>query len=284
MSKKSKTKIDTVSNFGQYSSHWLQKKIWTFCNYHKFTQKRRRWLRKKIASYFPGPFDVILDKMNFRLYPLDNHSDKFMFSRSSFHEFGELKKLSELFKPGMVFVDIGANIGCYSIYLGTKNPKAKAIIALEPHPKTYKKLVNNIKVNSLSAVRCLNLACGAKKGTEKLWSEGGRNAGTNSLKAESMKKTSSYDLVTTMTLQEILEHEKIARVDIIKVDIEGYEDQAIWPFINSAPDSMLPKHLLIEVAHSHLWTAELFKVLKEKKYKLIMDTNLNHLYERVTVI
>ena len=281
MPKKSKNNIDTLSQFGQYSSHWLQKRIWFFCNYYKFPQKRRRWLRKKVAKYFPGPFDVVIDKMNFRLYPLDNHSDKYMFSRSSFHEFDELKKLSELFKPGMVFVDIGANIGCYSVYLGTKNPNAAAIIALEPHPETFKKLVNNIEANSLSSVRCLNLACDAEKGKKKLWSQGGRNAGTNSLKAESMKKTSSYDLVTTMPLQEILENEEISRVDILKIDIEGYEDQVLWPFIKSAPESILPKYLLLEVVHNHLWTAELFKLLKDKNYVLTMDTNLNHLYERL---
>lgn len=65
------------------------------------------------------------------------------------------------------FVDIGANIGKYAIYAGSKGNK---IIAIEPEPRNFNLLKRNIKLNGLENNSILfNGACLDKNGTARLW-------------------------------------------------------------------------------------------------------------------
>ena len=80
------------------------------------------------------------------------------------HEFPDMGFLLHFLRPEDLFVDIGANVGSYTILacsaVGTKG------VAFEPVPSTYKRLVENMRLNHLDEkVKCVNKGVGAQKGT-----------------------------------------------------------------------------------------------------------------------
>lgn len=74
------------------------------------------------------------------------------------HEAEEVYRLQELdLQPGAVILDIGAHVGVVSCYLSKRFPQAR-IIAYEPHPDNFKRLVRNLDVNECYNVECYPLA------------------------------------------------------------------------------------------------------------------------------
>ena len=67
---------------------------------------------------------------------------------------------------------------------------------------------------------------------------------------------------------------------MLKIDIEGFEDQALAPFFDSADESLWPTHVLIEIAHQHIWQRDLMAMLAERGYAEIFRTEENRLLTR----
>jgi len=119
------------------------------------------------------------------------------------------KRLKE--KNDLYFVDVGANIGSYSILLSdlTKN-----IIAIEPHPKTNFQLKMNFKLNEIDENQIHQLAIGASN-KEVFFSNFNQESSINKV------SNSKSDLkVTQKSLDTILD---LSKEYIFKIDVEGYE-------------------------------------------------------------
>lgn len=115
-------------------------------------------------------------------------------------------------------VDLGANIGLTSIFLSTKYPNSK-VYALEPHLGNYEMLRENISINALENIKTLRLA---------LWHEAGDVTLANDFAdqrewANRISDTSSGTSVPANTLDFICKREKIEKIDVLKIDIEGAE-------------------------------------------------------------
>ena len=68
-------------------------------------------------------------------------------------------------KEGDKVIDIGANIGAVTLESATKIKEPGIIYSIEPHPRIYKYLVGNIKLNNLTNVHAYNIALGKENGT-----------------------------------------------------------------------------------------------------------------------
>ena len=134
----------------------------------------------------------------------------------------------EFMVDGDVFVDAGAHIGKYSIML---SPRFKKVIAVEANPINFQMLVENIQLNHAYNVKPIQRA---------LWYEDDKtlelftpevNFGGASLKREfiEMQRWSIiYRIqVRTITLNTLLEREDVRYVDLMKLDIEGAEYEAL---------------------------------------------------------
>jgi FkbM family methyltransferase len=111
----------------------------------------------------------------------------------------------------LYFVDVGANIGSYSILLAdlTKN-----IIAIEPHPKTNLQLKMNFKLNEIDENQIYQLAIGASN-KEVFFTSFNQESSINKV------SNSKSDLkVTQKSLDTILD---LSKEYIFKIDVEGYE-------------------------------------------------------------
>src|SRR5499427_10642972 len=93
----------------------------------------RRLVTMRLA-YPDGALDVIRWGLQVRLHPRDNGCEKNLLFTPQMFEPVELRALAAaLARPGATFVDIGANVGLWSLYAASIAPDA-TIIAIEPEP------------------------------------------------------------------------------------------------------------------------------------------------------
>jgi FkbM family methyltransferase len=134
-----------------------------------------------------------------------------------------LEKLN--IKDTDLIIDIGANIGWYSLVLSSKN--SPEVISFEPTPVTYSLLKENIELNGKKNVHAYNVAVSdkAEKLTLHLYKD--YNPGRNSfIKQKNSISTSEVD---TIRLDSFLKEKRMDErtVKLIKIDIEGYEYTAM---------------------------------------------------------
>ena len=77
----------------------------------------------------------------------------------------EILLFEQFLKPGMVVLDVGANIGCHTVYFSKKVGKAGAVVAFEPQRIVFQTLCGNVALNSLVNVVCKPAAAGDAPGT-----------------------------------------------------------------------------------------------------------------------
>jgi FkbM family methyltransferase len=125
----------------------------------------------------------------------------------------------ELLREGMNIIDIGAHIGVYTILAAEKVGESGKVIAIEPEPKNYGQLLENIKLNNFQNVISKNIALADHKGFGRLYLSSFLDG--HSLTAQEDKN--SYIEVPINTIDELLKELNLEKVDIIKIDAEGVE-------------------------------------------------------------
>lgn len=122
----------------------------------------------------------------------------------------------ERFNNGGVVVDLGANIGSFSIYAASFGA---TVYAVEPEPNNIIALKRNIEINNMEEkIFVLPYAIGDKKGTAVINDAGG---------GSSIKDDKPGTTVELMTLDNVFALYHIDEVDVMKIDIEGSEVETI---------------------------------------------------------
>jgi FkbM family methyltransferase len=124
---------------------------------------------------------------------------------------------------GDTVVDIGANIGCFTVMAASIVGPSGRVISIEPEPESYKLLCHNIQLNNLSNVTALNLAISDKN--ELIELHVSPNSQLTSVFAEVDKREVEGEIIMLegRTLERILDEMKINQVQLIKMDCEGSE-------------------------------------------------------------
>jgi FkbM family methyltransferase len=129
-------------------------------------------------------------------------------------------------KADSVCLDVGANIGLYSLGLSALVPQGK-VYAFEPSPSTFAHLQSNLEVNGASNVSAYNLAASDSTGTVlfhdfSYFSAGAFSSDVGSLLSSESYGSQAYE-AATVTLDEFVADQQLDRVDFVKVDVEGAE-------------------------------------------------------------
>lgn len=134
--------------------------------------------------------------------------------------------LKELVQPGDTFLDVGANIGFYSLVVATTQPKVR-VIAFEPNPKVHALLRKNVQANNLQQITCENAAMSDTVGTATLYLS--RSDHSASLKADFEESSTGSIAVPLLTLDAYLTTLKRTPATrlVIKIDVEGNEDAVL---------------------------------------------------------
>lgn len=129
--------------------------------------------------------------------------------------------LKKMLKPGDVFVDVGANIGYFSLLVANQSSQNK-IIALEPVSYLFNALKENISLNKFNNIEALNLAAGYKEETRLIYLSKTDNTGMSSFQ-QPENYSGKSETVKVVTLDSLARNLKLQKVDLIKIDVEGSE-------------------------------------------------------------
>ena len=164
------------------------------------------------------------------------------------YEYNEVTFIKKRLKAGSIFIDLGSNIGFYTLQASKLVGDNGKILSIEASPSTFALLCQNIKINDgTKNIVLLNIGVSNKK--EDLFmnvpAEDGlyRNRGDNSFLN---KPLSNRVLVPCKPLIEILEENHIQRIDGMKIDIEGFEFRVLSHFLENASKYLIPDFLIIE--------------------------------------
>ena len=141
----------------------------------------------------------------------------------------EFAFLDRVLKPGMVFVDVGANDGYYTLFAARRVGPAGRVVAAEPSSRERAHLQRNLGRNGLDNVTVVPAAIGAASGLADLHLAHGVHAGHNTLGsfAHDDVVRASLERVPIEPLDSVASRLGLPRVDFVKIDVEGAEARVI---------------------------------------------------------
>ena len=132
--------------------------------------------------------------------------------------------VKEMVRPGDVVVDIGANIGYYTLLFSELTGPGGKVLAFEPHPANCALLRKNVEANGLANVEVFERAASNRSGKARLYLDRDGGAMYHSL-IDLGERTSFLD-VDCVRLDDFLAGRE-GHLDIIKIDVEGGEGLAL---------------------------------------------------------
>lgn len=225
-----------------------------------------------------APFDVKRLGVRMRLSPYTNICEKKVLFTPQFFDPEERAILAARMRDDFRFIDVGANVGAYSLFVAGQAGRAAHILAVEPQPDIFDRLAYNIALNPFGTVKAVACAVADKPGELTLFLDP-RNSGESSVKIVGSTQAEAIR-VPAVTLLDLVRQEGFERVDAMKLDVEGAEDIILEPFFRFAPPELHPTLLIIE-ADSGQWQTDLPTLLEANDYRLLTTTRLNLVYERV---
>jgi FkbM family methyltransferase len=152
------------------------------------------------------------------------------------------KKDYGVIRKNSVIVDIGANIGTFSLYAITNG--AKKVYAIEPNSFSYETLLKNININNLEGRIVAFKAAVSDKDNEEVYIPI-RSSPYNAITSDPLADGGNLERVQTISLATLVEREGIQAIDLLKVDCEGAEYQ----IIPALPPALLGRILEIKVEY-----------------------------------
>jgi FkbM family methyltransferase len=210
-------------------------------------------MKNKIIHFFYLYFPNIYKKRYFK------HSNSITWNNfKEKNEEVELLLLNNFLKNNAVFFDVGANNGTYINYASKFTDK---IYAFEPNPELFLRLKK-----LFSKVNLFNLALSNKSGNaqfkipiinqKSLASRGTLNV---DFKEDNEENQTIFD-VKLNTLDKFVAKQKIAKIDVIKIDVEGHELEVIEGGKNTL--TALKPILIIEIEERHHQNKNIFSIIQ----------------------
>lgn len=136
--------------------------------------------------------------------------------------------LSANLRPGDCFVDIGANIGHYSLLASGIVGTSGRVVAIEAAQWIHAMLDRHVALNRRSNIRTVQVAASATRGTLRLYPGSPGNIGkTTTIGRPTAEHDRESVEVQALPLADILSEDEIATTRIIKIDVEGAELQVL---------------------------------------------------------
>jgi FkbM family methyltransferase len=138
------------------------------------------------------------------------------------YEAAELESLARFAKPGTTAVDVGANIGMYTVPLATAVGDAGTVLAFEPVPQTLEKLRSNIALNGLVNVVVVAAAAADGPGVVDL-RLANDSAYASLVRVKHDRGTGTTLAVPAVTIDQVWEERNRPTISFCKIDVEGAE-------------------------------------------------------------
>jgi FkbM family methyltransferase len=245
-----------------------------------WSSRRMAFLLRRLAirALKGAPVDAEALGARMRIFPQSNICEKRVLFMPQFFDERELSLLASRIGEGCRFVDIGANVGAYSLFVAARAGSSARILAVEPQPAVFAKLACNIGLNPFGTIKAVACAVADKAGELTLFLDP-RNEGESSMRMLRSSASNSVK-VPAVPLADLLASEGFDRVDAMKIDVEGAEDLIVEPFLASPAHRPLWPNLLIIEDSTSKWSVDLKSLLERSGYRLLERTRMNFIFER----
>ena len=249
-------------------------------SYSAFFKPASSLCRKLALNFFiKGPVDYKFFNAFVRFQPLGNLAEKRCLLKPAAFDPVEFNFIQASLPEGGTFLDVGANVGLYSLAAAGVLGKNGRVIAFEPNPLVYKRLLCNVALNAgrddMAAITPLELAVSDRNGYLQ-FSLSEKNLGEGRL-AES--GDGNFE-VQGSTLWDAMVKESVSKINILKIDIEGHEINALRPFFASAPESLHPDFIIIERGDDEHW-GQLAALCQKSDYQEFKACHMNVILKKV---
>src|ERR671926_437283 len=187
---------------------------------NRWPARRLAFMLRRLAinTLAGAPVDTEALGARMRLYPYNNICEKKVLFTPQFFDSEELEVLGTRVHEGFTFVDVGANVGAYSLFVAAKAGPTARILAIEPQPDVFDRLAYNIRQNPFGTVKAVACAVADKPGELTLFLDP-KNKGESSVKIVASSDAGAIR-VPAMTLLDLFRQEEFAHVDAVKLDVE----------------------------------------------------------------
>jgi FkbM family methyltransferase len=250
----------TVQLRKQRSLSSVARGLWHWFEIHLARQQFTQVQVQPLGLQFKVPADTIFswNLRKYRCYEADNTN--LLCARFSFNSGGR-------------YLDIGANFGWFTLLLSKFAGTQGTVVAVEPAPDNHALLQTNIATNAATNIVVRNTGVAEKAQTLILRHGPKGNPGKHSFAAVSDTHSTSDNPQIALTTLDAIADEGFgpeAVIDLIKIDIEGYEVAA---FLGGRRTLARCKAILVEYTPSFLWAAghtptQFFNLLQQAGFEL----------------
>ena len=236
----------------------------------------RPMLSRLVNLLRAGPLDVHYQGGSFRFYHQASATERGALFNPDYN-LEELDFLRAHAPTGGVFVDVGANVGTYTMPLARHVGAGGTVIAIEPHPVTHARLAFNNSASGTTQVRLVAAAAGPADGELMIETDGDNLGASHIVSGAASGKAIK---VPSLRLQRILAEAGVSRVDALKIDVEGFEDRVLTGFFKQAPPSLWPRAVVIEHLSKNEWLEDCIADMRARGYVETGKTRSNTLLVR----
>ncbi|MEU4653493.1 FkbM family methyltransferase [Streptomyces sp. NPDC023723] len=129
-------------------------------------------------------------------------------------------------RPGDTFVDVGANIGVFTVLASRLVGAEGRVVAVEASPAFHGRLLRNLRLNGCANVRAVNTAVADRRRTLTFVLASSHNMGANSIVPYDGPAESAF-ATEAVPLTEVLTASEVATARVLKIDVEGAEGSVV---------------------------------------------------------
>src|ERR1051326_5007580 len=187
-------------------------------------RRREAWWKAHAGEVRSFLFDV-QPGVRLRLH-LDSELSRLIYCRH--FESTERAFLNAFLRPGDTFVDVGANIGLFTVIAASRVGPRGRVFSFEPTPETFARLIENVEANGFEHVSCQQLALSDQTGNLEITKSLDGFDAWNSLAQPKMGERFATAKIPTMSWDGFAqEHDLVGRVTMMKIDVEGWESRVL---------------------------------------------------------
>ncbi|MEM6381582.1 MAG: FkbM family methyltransferase [Pseudomonadota bacterium] len=157
-----------------------------------------------------------------------------------------------MLRPGDVFLDVGANIGIFTVYAGYRVGTTGKVFAVEPHLPTSVETLKNVAANNLGGVvSVLAVALAKQEGIApfryRRWSEGASGSQIGVQGGENIQAPVGEELKSVFSIDTLVERGIVSPPALIKIDTDGVDMLIAEGMTELLKCAHRPRSILIEV-------------------------------------
>lgn len=160
----------------------------------------------------------------FYIDPVSNFGSSII--KNNYYEMDLLTSLKDILKEGDTFIDLGANEGFFSIVASKIVGNKGQVVSIEPQSRLQKVITRNIEKNHAWNVGIFQRVISDSNGIAILQLAPDMNTGSSGI-VRMTKYMNRTEEVIQLRLVDFIEQLNITKIDLLKIDIEGFEYEAV---------------------------------------------------------